>query len=138
MPDESKTGKTAREPGPFEPTVYVPPMKEEAGAPFRREPEKKEPFVTEGMKARRRDEERRRREELLEQLAREEKLVEGWGKFRSVVLKVGLGILLILVYGRIQVAYPDNRWPLELVWVLIVVGVFGVFGTTLWYLNRGD
>lgn len=138
MADEPKTAGGPHERGPFEPTVYVPPPKDEAGAPFRSEPEKKEPFLTEGMKARRRDEERRRREELHVQIAREEKFVEGWGKFRSFVLKAGLAILLILAYWRIQVAYPDNRWPLALVWVMIVVGVFGVFGATIWYLNRGD
>ncbi|MFI5182634.1 MAG: hypothetical protein ACHQPI_14725 [Thermoanaerobaculia bacterium] len=138
MADDPKAPVGPRELGPFEPTVYVPPPKEEAGAPFRAAPAKKEPFVTEGMKARRREEEKRRREEVLVQLAREEKLVEGWGKFRRLVLTFGLAILLILVYGRIQVAYPDNRWPLEMVWALIVFGVFGVFGTTLWYLNRGD
>lgn len=138
MADEPKSPAGPRERGPFEPTVYVPPPREEAGAPFRVPPAVKEPFVTEGMKARRRDEERRRREELLGQLAREEKSVEIWGQIRRLGLKLGLAILLILVYGRIQVAYPDNRWPLEMVWVFIVVGVFGVFGTTLWYLNRGD
>ena len=144
MPDESKAGKAPRELGPFEPTVWVPPPKVEVDAPFPAEPEKteaaetKEPFVTEGMKARRRDEERRRKEELLLQLQREEKRAEGWQRIRGWALKVGLAAVLVLAYGRIQAAYPDNRWPLELVWALIVVGVFGVFCSVLWYLNRGD
>ncbi len=138
MADEPRAPGEPAERGPFEPTVYVPPPKEETGAPFRSEPSPKEPFVTEGMKARRRHEERLRREEFLAQLQREEKFVEGWARFRNLVLRVGLVLILVLVYMRIQMTYPDNRWPLELVWALIVVGVFGVFGTTLWYLNRGD
>lgn len=138
MADEPKARGGPPERGPFESTVYVPPPKEEAGAPFRTDTGRTEPLVTEGMKARRRHEERVRREEFLAQLQREEKFAEGWTRFRNVVLKVGLALILVLAYMRIQMKYPDNRWPLELVWALIVVGVFGVFGTTLWYLNRGD
>ncbi len=133
-----KTPSGSGERGPFEPSVYVPPPKEETGAPFPTEPPRPEPLVTEGMTARRRHEERRRREELHEQLRRDEKFLESWGRIRSLALKLGIAAVLVLAYSRAQIAYPDNRWPLELVWALIVVGVFGVFGTTIWYVNRGD
>jgi hypothetical protein len=111
----------------------VPPPKEEAGAPFRAEP-----VMTEGMKARRREMERRRREKALRQLEREEVLAARWERVRGLVLKLLFAVLAVLVYWRLQTRYPDNRWPLELVWGLMVIGVFGGLGWTLWYMNRGD
>ncbi len=138
MADEPKAPGSPSERGPFEPTVYVPPPKEETGAPFRSEPAPTEPLVTEGMKARRRHEERLRREESLVQLEREERFTENWGRIRSLALKFGLVLSLALVYARIQMRYPDNRWPLELVWAMIVVGVFGGFFWALWYMNKTE
>ena len=111
----------------------MPPPKEEVGAPF-----PAEPIVTEGMKARRREMERRRREKALAQLEREEGLAARWEQIRGLVLKLLLVALAVIVYWRFQARYPDNRWPLELVWAMMVVGLFGAFGWTLWYLNRGD
>jgi hypothetical protein len=133
MPDEPKArgGPEAR--GPFTPRVYVPPPKEEAGAPFTAEP-----VVTEGMKARRREMSKRRREKALAELEKEETRSETWQRARNVLLKVAVAALVVLGYWRLQVQYPDDRWPLELVWVMMVVGLFGAFGWTLWYLNKAD
>jgi len=133
MADQPKApgGSPAR--GPFTPTVYVPPPRPESGAPFQAAP-----VVTEGMKARRREMERRRREKALRQLEREEELTVRWERVRGLVLKLLLAVLAVILYSRFQTRYPDNRWPLELVWALMVVGVFGALGWTLWYLNRAD
>lgn len=133
MADEPRApgGPLAR--GPFTPRVYVPPPKEEVGAPF-----PTEPIVTEGMKARRREIGRRRREKALAQLEREEERTATWEQVRSVLLKLVLVAAVVVGYWRLQARYPDNRWPLELVWAMMVVGLFGAFGWTLWYLNRGD
>ncbi len=133
MADEPRApgGPLAR--GPFTPRVYVPPPKEEVGAPF-----PAEPIVTEGMKARRREIGRRRREKALAQLEREEERTATWEQVRSVLLKLALVVVVLVGYWRLQARYPDNRWPLELVWAMMVVGLFGAFGWTLWYLNRGD
>jgi len=138
MADEPKAPGGPAERGLFEPTVYIPPPKEETRAAFRSEPARTEPFVTEGMKARKRHEERVRREESLAQLQREEKSLESWARIRSVALKLGVALSLVLVYMRIQMRYPDNRWPLELVWGLIVVGVFGGFFWAIWYMNKAE
>jgi hypothetical protein len=133
MPEEPKAPGRPAARGPFAPSVYVPPPKEEAGAPFT-----KEPVVTEGMKARRREMERRRREKALAELEKEEARSDNWLRARGVLLKVAAAGVLVLGYWRLQVRYPDNRWPLELVWALMVVGLFGAFGWTLWYLNKAD
>lgn len=138
MADEPRAPGGPPERGPFEPTVYVPPPKEETGAAFGSDPGRTEPLVTEGMKARRRHEERLRREEFLTQLQREEKSLESWGRIRSIALKFGLVLSLVLIYARIQMRYPDNRWPLELVWGLIVVGVFGGFFWAIWFMNKAE
>lgn len=138
MADEPRVPAGPAERGPFEPTVYVPPPKEETGGPFGAEPSPTEPFVTEGMKARKRHEERVRREESLAQLEREEKFHENWVRIRNLALKIGLALSLVLIYARIQMRYPDNRWPLELVWGLIVVGVFGGFFWAIWYMNKSE
>jgi NADH:ubiquinone oxidoreductase subunit 4 (subunit M) len=90
------------------------------------------------MKARRREMERRRREKALAQLEREEVLTVRWLRIRGLVLKLLLAVLAVILYWQFQSRYPDNRWPLELVWGMMVVGVFGALGWTLWYLNRGD
>lgn len=133
MPEEPKVPGRPAARGPFTPTVYVPPPKEEAGAPFA-----PEPVVTEGMKARRREMEKRRREKALSDLEQEEARSESWLRARGVLLRLAVAVLVIAGYWRLQVRYPDNRWPLELVWALMVVGLFGAFGWTLWYLNKAD
>ena len=133
MADEPRARGGSGVRGPFTPTVYVPPPKEEAGAPFA-----PEPVVTEGMKARRREMTKRRREKALAELEREESRNETWQRVRNLILKIAVAAFVVLGYWRLQVRYPDNRWPLELVWVLMVVGLFGAFGWTLWYLNKAD
>ena len=133
MADETRPTDRLPARGPFTPRVYVPPPKEEAGAPFAAQP-----VVTEGMKARRRDLERRRREKALRQLEREEDRTARWERVRGLLLKLLVAILAVIVYWRFQARYPDNRWPLDLVWGLMVIGVFGALGWTLWYLNRAD
>jgi hypothetical protein len=138
MADEPKAPGSQADRGLFEPKVYVPPPKEGTRAAFGSETASTEPLVTEGMKARKRHEERARREENLAQLEREEKSLEIWAQIRSVSLKLGLALGLVLLYLQIQNKYPDNRWPLELVWGLIVVGVFGGFFWSIWYMNKAD
>ena len=133
MADEPRARGGSGVRGPFAPTVYVPPPKEEAGAPFA-----PEPVVTEGMKARRREMARRRREKALAELENDEVRSETWLRARNVLLKLGVAALVVLGYLRLQAQYPDNRWPLELVWAMMVVGLFGAFGWTLWYLNKPD
>ncbi len=133
MADQPRTPSGSKARGPFAPSVYVPPARKEPGAPFTAEP-----FVTEGMKARRRDVEKRRREKALRQLEREEELSVRWERVRGLLLKLLFVALAVVVYWRFQLRYPDNRWPLELVWGLMVVGVFGALGWMVWYLNRGD
>jgi len=132
MADEPKPSTGPRALGPFEPKVYVPPPKEEAAAA------RAEPVLTEGMKARRRRTEKRRREESARRLSAEEESAARWGRTRSVLLRLLLVFVLVFGYWRLQVQYPDNRWPLELVWAFMVVGLVGTLGWTLWYLNRGD
>lgn len=138
MAEEPKAPGSPAERGPFEPKVYVPPPKGGMRAAVGSEPGRSEPLVTEGMKARKRHEERVRREENLAQLEREEKSLETRARIRSVGLKLGLALGLVLLYLQIQNKYPDNRWPLELVWGLIVVGVFGGFFWAIWYMNKAD
>ena len=131
MPDEPKAPRRPTSRGPFTPTVYVPPPKEESGAPF-----PVEPALTEGMKARRRELAKRRRDKALKALEAEENRNETWLRIRSVLLRLLLLFAFVFGYWRLQVEYPDNRWPLEMVWVLLVVGIFGGFFWAIWYMNK--
>jgi hypothetical protein len=132
MADEPKPSTGPRALGPFEPKVYVPPPKEGAAAA------RTEPVLTEGMKARRRQTEKRRREESVKKSEAEEESAAGWERARSILLRLLVVFALVFAYWRLQVQYPDNRWPLELVWAFMVVGLAGTLGWTLWYLNKGD
>lgn len=118
--------------GPFAPRVWTPP---------KAEPEEKEardaPLVTEGMKARRREMDRRRREKALEQLQQEEDAMESWTRVRRVALALFLVIGALAVYWRIQNEY-GNRWPLGYVWAVMSVGLLGILGWMVWYLNKAE
>ncbi len=118
--------------GPFAPSVDRPPARatEEKTRP--------EPILTEGMKARQKALEKRRRQETAKRLAEEEAAASSWERTRSLLLKVLFVAAVVFGYWRIQVEYPDNRWPLELVWAFMVVGLLGGLGWTVWYMNRGD
>ena len=132
MADDPKPAAGAPR-GPFAPRIWTPPKPEPAEKAVR-----EGPLVTEGMKARRREMTKRRREKALAELEREESRNETWQRARNLILKIAVAAFVVLGYWRLQVRYPDNRWPLELVWALMVVGLFGAFGWTLWYLNKAD
>ncbi len=132
MADETRPLSGPRALGPFEPKVYVRPPKE-ASAPSR-----VDPSLTEGMKARRRELEKRRRATTLKRLQAEEESAAGWERARSLFWKLLFASAVVFGYWRLQIEHPDNRWPLELVWVFMVVGLLGGLGWTVWYMNRGD
>ena len=132
MADEPRARGGSGVRGPFAPTVYVPPPKEEAGAPFA-----PEPVVTEGMKARRREMERRRREKALDQLQQEEEAMESWTRVRRFALALFLVLGALAVYWHIQSEY-GNKWPLGYVWAVLSVTLIGTLGWMVWYLNRAE
>ncbi len=132
MAEPQRPSSGPRALGPFAPSVYRPP------SPVAEETTRPEPIRTEGMKARQRALEKRRRQETAKRLADEEEAAASWERTRSVLLKFLIVAAVVLGYWRLQVEYPDNRWPLEMVWAFMVVGLLGGLGWTVWYINRGD
>ncbi len=132
MADQPRPSSGPHPLGPFAPSVYKAPARaaEEKTRP--------EPILTEGMKARQRALEKRRRQETAKRLADEEEAAASWERTRSVLLKFLFVAVVVFGYWRLQVEYPDNRWPLEMVWAFMVVGLLGGLGWTVWYMNRAD
>ena len=117
--------------GPVAPPVYTPGAKP---GPSRIAPDEAEPFVTEGMKARRRHIEKKRRVgELLRQVE-EEETDERWRRGRVWIIRFVAILVAVGVYLKMQSMYGD-RWPMLAVWIFLTV-LLGVAVTWLfWYLD---